>query len=794
MKTLTYAWRFLARSKAYTIINILGLSFSLACCLILMRYIHRELTVDTHCVDRNEVYGVIVDMEGSRGLSSYSNGNEKDSTYIDPRFIEMIGSAITMQDDYVLSGNQRFQANVLAVDSGYLQLFPYRVVEGKLSLDNPQSAYLMEAFARKLFGKENPVGKVLRYSNGKDVTVAGVLAEPTCKTLIRFDVLLSSSISEHWERMQTEFYRFSPGTDMTEINRIASNPRFVNPHMKDIDTRQETFSFIPLKEIYWEESVMKKLREDQMFSYGVRSYLYVIGGISLLLFLTGMINFLNLYLVSSLKRGKEYGVKRIFGIHPQGLFGQMWLENLLLVGIALFFAWLWMEITTPWIEHLLACHFVYTVFDVQLSVVILVFLPLLTAGYSYLKYSRMSPIVSIQSVGQNSRSVRVRMVFLFVQYLFCFLLVTLSLYFNQQLSLMLHTDPGIRTKDIIQANLIYESRDMAIYRDPAKIQERIDRIYHIDQQLNACPHIQQWIAGHEWLPSPGYNIRFTNEAGQVHEVCTRTVSADFFRLFDVQVLEGALPEADDQRGTYFVANKAAMKAFGFDSCENARIAEDSNVRASRKDPWKPVCAVVEDTYMSHVSEGIKPTIYRVYVGYGGDFYQIACAPGHTKDVLDYLRTVELDAYGSEDFEYSLLEDDMQALYRQDRQVAYIYTVFAMVAIAVSCLGLFGLSLFDVRQRYREIGIRKVNGAQLKDIYRLLFRKYMFLLLVSFAVSIPVAVAVIIRYTENFAVKAPLGAGIFLWSLLLVSVISLGTLFWQVNRAARINPADVIKRE
>ena len=300
MKTLTYAWRFLARSKAYTIINILGLSFSLACCLILMRYIHRELTVDTHCVDRNEVYAVIMNMEGYRGLSSYSNGDEKDSTYIDPRFIETIGKAITMQDDYVLSGNQRFQANVLAVDSGYLQLFPYRVVEGKLSLDNPQSAYLMEAFARKLFGKENPVGKVLRYSNGKDVTVAGVLAEPTCKTLIRFDVLLSSSISEHWERMQTEFYRFSPGTDMAEINRIASNPRFVNPHMKDIDTRQETFSFIPLKEIYWEESVMKSLREDQMFSYGVRSYLYVIGGICLLLFLTGVINFLNLYLVSSL--------------------------------------------------------------------------------------------------------------------------------------------------------------------------------------------------------------------------------------------------------------------------------------------------------------------------------------------------------------------------------------------------------------------------------------------------------------------------------------------------------------
>ena len=163
-------------------------------------------------------------------------------------------------------------------------------------------------------------------------------------------------------------------------------------------------------------------------------------------------------------------------------------------------------------------------------------------------------------------------------------------------------------------------------------------------------------------------------------------------------------------------------------------------------------------------------------------------------VAHYLQKIELDTYGSEDFEYSLLEDDMQALYRQDSQIAHIYTTFAIVAIAISCLGLFGLSLFDVRQRYREIGIRKVNGAQLKDIYRLLFRKYMFLLLVSFAVSIPIAVAVIIRYTENFAVKAPLGAGIFLWSFLLVSVISLGTLFWQVNKATRINPATIMKAE
>ena len=140
------------------------------------------------------------------------------------------------------------------------------------------------------------------------------------------------------------------------------------------------------------------------------------------------------------------------------------------------------------------------------------------------------------------------------------------------------------------------------------------------------------------------------------------------------------------------------------------------------------------------------------------------------------------------------EDDVAALYDRDRQVAAIYTVFAFMAVVVACLGLFGLSLFDVRQRYREIGIRKVNGAGLKDICLLLIRKYVWLLGVAYVVSLPIAVWLIYRYTEGFIVKALLGVGMFLLALLIVAVISMGTLVGQVRKAARINPAEVVKSE
>ena len=146
------------------------------------------------------------------------------------------------------------------------------------------------------------------------------------------------------------------------------------------------------------------------------------------------------------------------------------------------------------------------------------------------------------------------------------------------------------------------------------------------------------------------------------------------------------------------------------------------------------------------------------------------------------------------WDYDPDEKEVDALYDDDRRLTIIYNIFALVGILVCCLGLFGISLFDIRRRYREIGIRKVNGAKIMDLYRLLFRKYVVVLVAAFVVSIPIAYYLITLYTQDFVVKAPIGIGIFIIALLVVSVISLGTLFWQVHKAANINPADVVKSE
>ena len=789
MKTLKYAWRFLMRSKSYTIINLLGLAFSLACSIILMRYIHRELTVDTHCIDREHVYAICTNTEGNRGLSGLKQYNY-DTISIDNRFVEAMTTYIPLEKDYVISGTNRIPARCLVTDSVFFQLFHYPIVQGKLSLTTPQSALLTEKYARKIFGNENPIGKVLRYSNGKDITVEGIVGEPECKTTINFDIILSSKLSQHWERMNTELYRFLPGTDINAINKKGSVPRYIND--PKYDTRTHTFSLISVKDIYWDGSLTD--REPAMFLSGNRSHLIILSGVCLLLLLTGILNFINLYLVALLRRGKEYGLKKVFGVCGKTLFANIWIENTLLVLSALLVSWLIIEIMSAPTEYLFDIHFSYTAFDGWLSASILLLLPVITSIYPYIKYNYTSPILSIRSIGVQSHSKHFRMFFLGAQYIITFLLVVLSLYFNRQLGMLLSTEPGFRTKNIMNVNLVYESKDFSSYTYES-MQQRRQRVMQLDNELNACPFIELYEPSYENILTPTFGTNYLNNKGEKVFLNIHYATPAFFKLYDIKVIEGEIPDINkEDRRTVFVVNKAALKALGYTSINGVGVIEENQKKANANASLQPIVAVVEDYFEGHLTSGIKPTIYPVGARFSGDLYQIAYTPGKKKEVIDFLRNLEYKLYGSEDFEYTFLEDDIKAMYTQDRQTATIYSIFAGMAIIISSLGLLGISLFDIRQRYREIAIRKVNGASAKDLYRLLFRKYITVLIIAFVIAIPLAYYLINTYTQDFAVRAPVSIDIFIISLLLVIIISLGTLAYQIQKAAYINPTQIMKTE
>lgn len=788
MKTLKHAIRYLFRSKTYTTINLIGLSFSLACCLLLVHYIHRELTVDTHCVDRENIYAVKMNMQGNSYLGEIK---DKQSVGIDVSSIKNSTRILPSQNDFIINGEHRFVTRTLGIDSLFFKFFDYKLLQGTTDMDIPESVWLMKDFADKVFGKENPVGKVIGYSNGKELVVKGILNQPENKTSINFDILVPISfVGGNMTPM--EFYSFTEGTDVPKLNMEGNKQHKLYP--SDADSREFTFEFIPVKDVYLDQSLKRELTD--MIYGGNRFYLMITTGVCLLLFVTCLLNFVNIYLITLLKRGKEYGLKRVFGASGRNVFLQIWTENFLLMALSLVIAWFFMEIMIIPLGDMLDITYEYKMFDFLSALAILIVVPILTSVYPYWKYSNTSPVLSIRSVSLSISSVRMRKVFLSVQYVLTFLLLSMSFYFNNQLEVMLNTEPGFRTKDVIIANLVYESKDFQSYT-PEYMQQRMQRVSAIDAKLSSCPDIEQWEASYIDILNGDYESNFFSGEGQKFTLNMRLASPRFFDLYDIRFQECASGDKLSFDGAFCVAvlNRAAMDLLGYDNIQGAVITEETPMMSrGRQNATFPVVAVVEDYYGGHLSLGKKPTVFFVMENISGDFYQIACVPGKVKNVLSYLEKVEKDVYGSGDFSYTMLEDDVAKLYANDRRIANIYTVFAIVAIVVSCLGLFGISLFDMRQHYKEIAIRKINGAGFKEINLMFLRKYLTLLIISFIVSIPLSLMLIFSYTDNFVVKAPVGIDIFLFAFVIVTVISLGTLYWQVHKAASINPAETIKTE
>ena len=560
-----------------------------------------------------------------------------------------------------------------------------------------------------------------------------------------------------------------------------------------------------MKELYFKKpnNIIPTIRP--FLTFGSTDYLGILFIVAVLLLFVGVMNFINLYMVYMMKRKKEYGIKKVYGLQRGPLFLQIWLENFLLAFWALMVSWLIIEITQVPVSQLMGVKMEYTPFDLYLSLGFLLLLPLLTSVYPYLRHQYMAPITSMRAIANSRQSVATRMMLLSVQYVVTFVLMVFSLYLNKHFRFLINTPPGFRTERILEADLAVEKTIYRVGDDFEKFQAKVDKVEALKQKLSQCPDIEMW--SEENI----FNLftverTFYNDKEEQFDIKSTDISPSLLKMFDLKVIDGTLPDSADMNNNYILMNRSAMKQMGFTQLENSFIRSQVSLGRSYKADGSyvetgislmPVTAIIEDYYPGHLTEGIQPMIF-ILQNFGGSttngWYNICVQEGKEQAVFSYLRNVTKELYGTEEFEYKWMDEQVAEIYDEDRRVATIYTIFALIAIGVSCLGLFGISLFDIRQRYREIGIRKVNGAGMKDLYKLLFRKYVLILVASFAVAIPLAWYAIHIYTADFVVKAPVGIDVFLIALLVIALISFGTLYWQIRKAANINPSIVMKRE
>ncbi|MDR1756634.1 MAG: ABC transporter permease [Culturomica sp.] len=815
MKNLRLAIRSLLHFRLYSAVNVLGLALSLACVIVIARYVHNETTVDGFNTRLDRTYVLTVENSGFRGeleirgIGRHFAPKPEQDIRKDPaveRYTEF--ALYGRSETEIQTGENKIAATILVADTHFLRIFDYPVTSGNRNLKRPEQALITEAFARKLFGVEDPLGRTIKSpTNPKEFIVSGIIGRPAYKSSLDFDVLVSSESGIFEGRMEQTVLLLHPKQEYRAVNEKFNE--FISGRNSWMGAPR--YQLFPLKEVYFNTF------DSDTFRQGNRTNVIVLLVVAILLLTVGVLNFLNIYTAVVLRRGREFGMKKVFGASGRQVFGQLLVENGILIVLAMIIALSLIEVLHPVIRNLLGFEQLpFVRFDLQFGAGLLIALPLLTSAIPYLRYNFSAPVTSLRSVGKTGRRGVGRWVTLTFQYLITLAMIMVSLLFLKQLRFVLDYDPGYASENIVQVQ--FQRTQFFSTRENwhTENEKRTREYEEITRQLDASPLILSWVRAENPIRI-GFSMNYRASGGEYRPFTfTRTTGA-WMRTFEPELVAGRLWDDDldkpvpyletDEWGSRYVdksprrviVDESALKAFGIIDYREAVIEqkyrEFNRRRGVMEDLVIPyeIIGVIRDFKAMRLSDQRAPFIFHYEYGFSDEPLQIAFLPERRKEVIEFLRRLHDETVGGE-FTYLFIEDDLKALYAEERKVATVYGIFTGIAIAISVLGLFSLSLFDIQQRRREIAIRKVNGATTGNVLGLLLKRYLYLLLIAFVIAVPLAWFAIQRYLEGFAHKTAVSWWIFAVSLLVTAGVSLSTLIRQTRKAASADPARVIRSE
>jgi ABC-type antimicrobial peptide transport system permease subunit len=801
MRLLILSINALLKFRAYTVLNVVGLAVSLACVLTIARYIHQENTVN-HCFpdyDRICLVKSIIS-NGECSLGGYRSGLEDDPA------VEEFTAYTSVSDLMLVFGKQKVQSRVFSIDSTFFKMFPYKVLMGSNRIRRPGDVVITRSFWEEVLQGRPVVGGSFTNGQGRKFTIIGVVDAPATKTSWQPQMFMSDEIDAFLLYSPTYALRMVPGYDLKALNQKHGKEV---PRNKWATYQTLRYEYLPLSELYFDADLE---RDNPMYRFGNPGYISVLKAVAFLMGLIGLLNFVNIYTVIMSRRSREFGIKKVFGAGKADIFVQIYVENMLLAGLALLLCWTILEVTRYLFYNELYIPVASDVrFDLLASAIVLWGLPLLTTVYPYLKFTRSLPVTSIRAITSSRVSVRSRMVFLGVQYVLTIFIISVSLFFVRQLDYMLHADLGFRTHDIINATMYHNP--LGMYKDSKENlldegkRQQINREL-VNRRMAESTLFEHWNRSYNILLNGGRLENFALERAEngFHQALVTSMTRRTMDMYGLQLVEGRLwndsvDEALSRNSFKVIINETAKRVLGVKDITREKLQpEDVHFASSwMPDFFNPPCeivGVIKDFNVRHLSKATMPMVIYYDSEIERGLYAVTAAYRHEDRarVIRFLSDLYEEATGRTDFEYTLIEDVLAKMYEDDRRVVRIYTLFAAVAILISLLGLLAIALFDISQRRREIGLRKVNGAQAHDIYPLLLRKYLAVLGVSALVSVPLSWLAITLYLQGFAHKAPLTPGLFVVAVLVTALLSLLTVMWQVHRAAHVNPAEVVKRE
>lgn len=797
------ALRNLLRNKTFSAINIVGLAIGIASCILILLYVQYEFSFDRFNRKCNRIYRTASEVNFSGRIIKVAVSSDK----LGPALKENIPGVenYTRIFDIGMAARElvRFQDKAfytrqfMFADSSFFSLFDYKLLEGNPSsaLRAPYSIVITKSAALEYFGNRDPLGKMVQLQEGDTTfgfTVTGVAADPPANSSLQFRFLASfSTLYTNWWRQDFTIGKWHVMSFHTFVllskNYSLSNFRvelkaFTRQHLKgnpDLAGMNLSIILQPLKDIH----LSSHLEYDFPSNMNIQ-ILYILSVIALFLLFLACVNFMNLSTAKYVKRSREVSVRKVLGAERSQLILQFLGESLITSTVSTLVGLMLVELLLPFTRSLTGVRLGLQGLGSGMIAVsffgVIVVTGILAGVYPAVFLSSMQPIsIFRKTIKSANFGDTVRKSLVVFQFTVSIALVVCAIVVQNQLSFVQDSDLGFNKNNLVVINLC----------EPLWQNDQRSRFDAFRTEITRDPNVNSTTAAFGYPGSMAMKTSFqtTGKNSRLMVMNWIPVDSDYTSVLGLHIKAGeSFSESHTQNG--LIINQSAQRQLGLDKPVGQELVTGIGLGKCK------IVGVVKDFHYQSLRNKIDPL---VLVDARQDQYQfLICkiAPGNYQATLNFLKEKWHDIYPGYPFDYSFLDADLAKLYVNDGRFGGAVNGFAGLAIFIACLGLFGLASSSVEERTKEIGIRKVLGASVTGIIKLLSKEFTKLVVAANLIAWPLAYYFMTRWLQGFAYRTAIGIWIFILAGAIALAVALVTVGAHAIKAATANPVESLHYE
>jgi len=782
---LKTAWRNLLSNKMFSLINISGLALGMTCALLIMLWIKDETRMDKFHANGKRLFRVMENQyyEGSISTFTATPGIFAENVVKDIPEIQLASQALWEEEPLFTVGDKFFKEKGRYVQKDFLRMFSFKLVKGdpNTALARPDAVVISKKLAEKYFGQQDPVGKLINVDNEQNVIVTGVLDEVPKTSSLQFDFLMSYDIWFKKNDWAKEWGNNGPLCYVMLEPKASSDK--VNAKIKNYLKTKNKDSNVELFLQNYGESYLYSDWDNGKQTGGRIEYVRIFSIVAVIILVIACINFMNLATARSLKRAREIGVRKVVGAGKRQLIAQFMGESLFVSFLAICLSLLIVALLIPSFNALtdkkLELDFSNPFFVLLLLGLTLV-TGIISGSYPSLFMSSLKPIIVLKGILKfNTGATLFRKGLVVFQFALSIVLILGMIVIYRQIDYIHNKNLGFAKED-----LLYIPLEGALQKSYPTFKDELLRqpgIKSVSSSQSGPLEVGSSTQGVRW---PG------KDTTKLILFSTNPITYDYIKTMGIQLKEGRDfdPSFSLDTNNYLV-NEAALRKIGYKD----PIGKELTMWGDKGS----IVGVMKDYHHNSLHVPIEPLILRLFKkswnSYWGNVL-VRTEKGKTKQAIASMEKTYRQFNPGFPFRYFFTDAEMLKNYKAEHTVSKLSKYFAFLAIFISCLGLFGLVTFTAQQRVKEIGIRKVLGASVSGIVRMLSKDFIKLVLLAAVIAFPVAWWAMNRWLGDFAYRVHIGWWVFVASGIAAMLIALLTVSFQAIKSAIASPVKSLRTE